>query len=140
MPALVSVGTYPNRGAGATHRTTRPFGMSACAPLGVVPLDIPASLSHSGGKYEAEKVQGAVVATEDGMDGDTTKASITPIDVRCRQAGCACERSVPGTIVQDGFAVAPEAGARCPACQHAWQDHESLGVTKGPVDTGEPIT
>jgi hypothetical protein len=86
------------------------------------------------------RVQEAAVATEDGMDGDTTKASITPIDVRCRQPGCPCERSVPGTIVQDGFAVASEAGTSCPACQHAWQDHESLGVTKGPVDTGEPMT
>jgi hypothetical protein len=74
------------------------------------------------------------------MDGDLTKASITPIDVRCRQAGCACERSVPGTIVKDGFAVAPEAGSSCPACQHSWNDHETLGVTKGPIDTGEPIT
>ena len=74
------------------------------------------------------------------MDGDLTKASITPIDVRCRQPGCTCERSIPGTIVQDGFTVASEAGERCPACQHAWRDHESLRVTKGPVDTGEPIT
>jgi hypothetical protein len=77
---------------------------------------------------------------KDGMDGDTTEASITPIDVRRRQAGCAGERSVPGTIVKDGFAVAPEAGASCPACQHAGQDHEGLGGTKGPIETGEPVT
>jgi hypothetical protein len=74
------------------------------------------------------------------MDGDLTKASITPTDVRCRQPGCTCERSVPRTIVLDGFTVASEPGERSPACQHAWRDHESLGVTKGPVDTGEPIT
>jgi hypothetical protein len=74
------------------------------------------------------------------MDGDLTKASLTPIDVRCRHPGCSCERSVPGTIVKDGLVVAPEAGSSCPACQHAWSDHECLGITKGPVETGEPIT
>jgi hypothetical protein len=73
------------------------------------------------------RVQYTAVATEEGMDGDTTKASITPIDVRCRQPGCPCERSVPGTLVRDGFTVASEAGASCPACQHAWRDHGSLG-------------
>jgi hypothetical protein len=77
---------------------------------------------------------------EDAMDGDLTKASITPIDVRCRQPGCPCERSVPGTIATEGYAVAPEAGSSCPACQHSWGDHEHLGITKGPVETGEPIT
>ncbi len=41
-------------------------------------MDIPASLSHSRGKYEAEG-EGAVAATEECMDGDTTKASITPM-------------------------------------------------------------
>ena len=34
----------------------------------------------------------------------------------------------------------PEAGSHCPACQHPWSDHERLGITKGPVETGEPIT
>ena len=77
---------------------------------------------------------------EDAMDGDLTKASLTPIDVRCRQPSCPCERSVPGTIVTEGYAVAPEAGSHCPACQHAWGDHEILEITKGPVETGEPIT
>jgi hypothetical protein len=131
--ALVSDETYPSRGAGATHRTTRSFCMGACAQLGAVHLDITASLSHSGGKYEAERVQGAVVATEECMDGDLTKASITPTDVRCRQPGCTCERSVPGTIVTDGFAVASEAGSSCPACQHTWSDHETLGCRKVPL-------
>ena len=74
------------------------------------------------------------------MNGDITKVSITPIDVRCRQPGCTCERSVPGTIVTEGYAVSPDAGTHCPACQHAWDDHEILGITKGPVETGEPIT
>jgi len=74
------------------------------------------------------------------MDGDITKANITPIDVRCRQPDCTCERSVPGIIVTEGYAVAPEAGTHCPACQHVWSDHEPLGITKGPVETGEPIT
>jgi hypothetical protein len=74
------------------------------------------------------------------MDGDMTKASITPIDVRCRQRDCLCTRSVPGTIVKDGYTVAPEAGQSCPACGHSWSDHESLGLSKGPVETGEAIT
>jgi hypothetical protein len=74
------------------------------------------------------------------MDGDTTQAGITPIDVRCRQPGCLCERSVPGIIVTEGYAVAPEAGTQCHACQHPWPDHELLGITKGPIETGEPIT
>jgi hypothetical protein len=74
------------------------------------------------------------------MDGDMTKASITPIDLRCRQHDCACATSAPGMIVKDGYAVAPEAGASCPVCQHSWSEHEILGLSKGPVDTGEPIT
>jgi hypothetical protein len=74
------------------------------------------------------------------MDGDTTQASITPIDVRCRQPRCLCERSVPSIIVTKGYAVAPEAGTQCPACQHPWRDHGPLAITKGPVETGEPIT
>ena len=74
------------------------------------------------------------------MEGDITKASITPIDVRCGQAGCTSERSVAGVIVTDGYAVAPEAGPQCPGCQHPWSAHEPLGITKGPVETGEPIT
>jgi hypothetical protein len=74
------------------------------------------------------------------MDGDSTKVSFTPIDVRCHQPGCTCERSVPGTIIQEGYTVAAEAGPQCPACQHPWSDHEALGLSKGPVATGEPIT
>jgi hypothetical protein len=74
------------------------------------------------------------------MHDDHADVSFTPIDVRCRQPGCSCERSVPGTIITDGYAVAPEAGSHCPACQHAWDDHEPLGITKGPIETGEPIT
>ena len=74
------------------------------------------------------------------MNGDSSKASSTPIDLRCRHPGCACTTSAPGMIVKEGYAVAPEAGARCPACQHAWRDHESLGLSKGPVESGEPIT
>jgi hypothetical protein len=66
--------------------------------------------------------------------------SFTPIDVRCRQRACRCTRSVHGTIVKDGYAVAPEAGSGRPACQHPWSDHESLRLSKGPVETGEPIT
>jgi len=60
------------------------------------------------------------------MNSDTTKASITPIDVRCRQPDCTCERSVPGIIVIEGYAVAPEAGTHSTACQHAWSSHESI--------------
>jgi hypothetical protein len=74
------------------------------------------------------------------MEGDITKASITPIDVHCRQPECRCERSVPGIIVTEGYAVAPEAGTHCPACQHAWSDHEPVEITKGPVEIGESIT
>jgi hypothetical protein len=74
------------------------------------------------------------------MNGDISKASITPIDLRCRQPGCSCTTSAPGTIAKEGFAVAPEAGSSCPVCQHAWSDHERLGITKGPVESGEPIT
>lgn len=74
------------------------------------------------------------------MEGDITNASLTPIDVYSRQPGCPCERSVPGVIVTDGYAVAPEAGPQCPTCQHPWSDHEPLGITKGPVQTGELIT
>jgi hypothetical protein len=103
-------------------------------------VDIAAWLGNTEGTHRRGKVQEAAVTTEEGMDGDTTKASITPIDVRCRQPGCPWARSVPGTVVQDGFAVASEAGTSCPACQHAWRDHASLGGTNGPVDTGEPIT
>jgi hypothetical protein len=73
------------------------------------------------------------------MDGDISKASLTPIDVRCRQPGCACEWSVPGMIAKEGDADAPEAGTHCPACQHAWSDHERLEITQGPVETGESI-
>ncbi len=74
------------------------------------------------------------------MNSDLTKASLTPIDVRCRRPGCPCAVSAPGTVVKDGYVVAPEAGPRCPACEHPWSDHESLGLSKGPVETGEPIT
>jgi hypothetical protein len=74
------------------------------------------------------------------MHNDPSDVSFTPIDVRCRQPGCTCKRSVSGTIVTDGYAVAPEAGSHCPACQHPWSDHERLGLSKGPVETGEPIT
>jgi hypothetical protein len=74
------------------------------------------------------------------MNGDSSKASSTPIDLRCRQPGCACTTRTPGMIVKEGYAVAPEAGASCSACQHAWRDHESLGLSKGPVESGEPIT
>jgi hypothetical protein len=74
------------------------------------------------------------------MNGDISKASISPIDLRCRHPGCACATSAPGIIVKDGMAVAPEAGSSCPECQHPWSDHESLGITKGPVESGEPIT
>jgi hypothetical protein len=48
------------------------------------------------------------------MDGDTTTASVTPIDVRCRQPGCPCERSVPGTLVQDGLRWRPRRGPGAP--------------------------
>jgi len=64
----------------------------------------------------------------------------TPIDVWCRQRDSRCTRSAHGRIVKGGYAVAPEAGSRCPACQHPWSDHETLGLSKGPVETGEPIT
>jgi hypothetical protein len=42
-------------------------------------------------------------------------------------------------LVTEGYAVAPEAGTQYPACQHPWSDHEPLGITKGPVETEEPI-
>jgi hypothetical protein len=74
------------------------------------------------------------------MDDKKANVSFTPIDMRCRQPGCSCERSVPGTIVTEGYAVSPEAGPQCPTCQHPWSDHETLGLSKGPVETGEPIT
>jgi hypothetical protein len=74
------------------------------------------------------------------MNGDISKPSSTPIDLRCRQLGCACMTSAPGNIIQEGYAVAPEAGPSCPVCQHSWSDHESLGLSKGPIVTGEPIT
>jgi hypothetical protein len=32
------------------------------------------------------------------MDGDSSKASITPIDLRCRQPNCTCESSIPLTL------------------------------------------
>jgi hypothetical protein len=73
------------------------------------------------------------------MNGEISEPSITPIDVRCRRAGCSCATSAPGNIVEDGYAVAPEAGPSCPACQHPWSDHDSLGLSKGRVETGEPI-
>lgn len=71
MQALVSLKTYPNGAAGATHRTTRPFRMGACAQLRVVHRDVPASLSPSGGKNEARKVLGVIVATEEWMSWHT---------------------------------------------------------------------
>jgi hypothetical protein len=74
------------------------------------------------------------------MNGDIAKPSITSIDVRCRRPGCPCATSAPGTIVKGGYAVAPEAGSNCPSCQHSWSDHESLGLSQGPIETGEPIT
>jgi hypothetical protein len=74
------------------------------------------------------------------MNNDRSDVSFTPIDVRCRQRDCPCTKSVHGIIVKEGYAVAPEAGPRCPACQHPWSDHEILGLSKGPVETGEPIT
>ena len=74
------------------------------------------------------------------MDDKKADASFTPIDVHCRQRDCPYERSVPGTIVTEGYAVAPEAGPQCSACLHPWSDHETLGLSKGPVETGEPIT
>jgi hypothetical protein len=74
------------------------------------------------------------------MNGDMSKPSSTSIDVRCRQVSCTCATSAPGTIVKDGYMVAPEAGPSCPVCQHSWSDHESLGLSKGPIETGEPIT
>jgi hypothetical protein len=80
------------------------------------------------------------ISQEGAMDGDVTKASITPIDVRCQQSGCPCERSVPGIIVKDGYAIDQATAPTCPTCQHPWRDHDILGITKGPVDTGEPIT
>jgi hypothetical protein len=74
------------------------------------------------------------------MNGDITTPSLTPIDLRCHQPGCPCATSAPGTIIADVFAVAPEAGSNCPVCQHAWSDHERLGITKGPIESGEPVT
>jgi hypothetical protein len=74
------------------------------------------------------------------MNGEPADVSFTPIDVRCRQRNCTCARSVPGTIVTAGYAVAPEVGPQCPACLHPWSNHETLGLSKGPVETGEPIT
>ena len=74
------------------------------------------------------------------MDGDVTKASITPIDVRCQSAGCPCKKSVPGVIVKDGYAIDQATDPTCPNCQHPWRDHDIWGITKGPVDTGEPIS
>ena len=74
------------------------------------------------------------------MNGDTPQPSLTSIDLRCRQPSCPCATSAPGTIVQDWYTVAPEAGPSCPMCQHTWSDHESLGLSKGPVESGEPIT
>jgi hypothetical protein len=72
------------------------------------------------------------------MDGDTTQTSFMPVDVHCCQPGCVCDRRVPGIIVTEGYAIAPEAGTQCPACQHPWNNHEPLGISKGPVDTEEP--
>jgi hypothetical protein len=74
------------------------------------------------------------------MNGEPDNVSFTSIDVRCRQPNCTCARSVPGTIVTEGYAVAPEVGPQCPACLHPWSNHETLGLSKGPVETGEPIT
>jgi hypothetical protein len=74
------------------------------------------------------------------MNDDRPDVSFTPIDVRCRQRDCRCTRSVHGIIVQEGYAVAPEAGSSYPACQHLWSDHAILELSKDPVETGEPIT
>jgi hypothetical protein len=71
------------------------------------------------------------------MSGDISQPSLTPIDVRCHLQGCTCEKSVPGNIVKNGFAVDQAAGPSCPACDHPWDDHEILGLTKGPIGTGE---
>ena len=74
------------------------------------------------------------------MNDERSDVSFTPVDVRCRQRDCRCTRSVYGRIVTEGYAVAPEAGSHCPACQHLWRDHEIMGLSKGTVETGEPIT
>jgi len=74
------------------------------------------------------------------MDDDVTKASITPIDGRWQYAGCPCERSVHGRVVKDGYAIDQVTDSTCPTCQHSWRDHDMFGITKGPMDTGEPRT
>jgi hypothetical protein len=74
------------------------------------------------------------------MNEESPDVSFTPVDVRCRQRGCLCTRSVHGTIVKEEYAVASEAGQDCPTCRHPWSVHKILGLSKGPVDTGEPIT
>jgi hypothetical protein len=73
------------------------------------------------------------------MSGDISKPSLTPVDVRCGLPGCTCEKSVPGNIVKDGYAVDQAAGQSCPACGHPWDDHEILGLSKGPIGTGEAL-
>jgi hypothetical protein len=64
------------------------------------------------------------------MNDESPDVSFTPIDVRCRQRDCHCTRSVHGTIIKEGYAVAPEAGSYCPTCQHPWSDHEILVYTQ----------
>jgi hypothetical protein len=74
------------------------------------------------------------------MHDDRPAVSFTPIAVRGRQRDGRCTRSVHRMIVKEGYAVALEAGSSCPAREHPWSDHETLGLSKGPVETGEPIT
>ena len=74
------------------------------------------------------------------MNDERPDVSFMLVDVRCRQRDCRCTRSVYGMIVKEGYAVAQEAGSHSPTCQHPWGDHETLGLSKGPVETGEPIT
>jgi hypothetical protein len=74
------------------------------------------------------------------MNDESPDVSFMLVDVRYRQHGCRCTRSVHGRIVTEGYDIAPEAGQDCPSCQHSWSDHETLGLSKGPVETGEPIT
>ncbi len=72
------------------------------------------------------------------MNNDLTKASVTPIDVRCRQPNCPCARSVPGTIVKDGLTVAPEAGDRCPVASMPGATMNAWGARKVPSRRGSP--
>jgi hypothetical protein len=132
--------------------TSGPLGSGACGePVRGVGSVRPAHRTKEGLRRPQRKAWVvAITATlhawhhachvEVSMHGDVSTPSSTPIDVRCRQPGCPCATRAPGTIVKDGSAVAPEAGPRCPVCQHPWSDHESLGLAKGPIETGEPIT